>query len=227
MNTPVDPRPTEAPATDAATSDAPVVASRAERRAQRDAAQRAVRRTAVICCTVVAVMGGLSFAAVPLYDLFCRTTGFGGTPIIGTGPSDTIGDRDMAVRFDANISQGVSWRFKPEVRSVDVKLGETKTVFYKITNTSSRPTTGIASFNVQPDLAGAYFVKIQCFCFTEQTLQPGEVMEAPVVFYVDPALAKDKNLSDLSTITLSYTMFPSKDGAPVATASGDKDKSQL
>ena len=179
------------------------------------------------CGAFVALMIGAAYAAVPLYDWFCRTTGFGGTPIIGTGPSDTIGDRDMAVRFDANISQGVSWRFKPEVRSVDVKLGETKTVFYKITNTSSRPTTGIASFNVQPDLAGAYFVKIQCFCFTEQTLQPGEVMEAPVVFYVDPALAKDKNLSDLSTITLSYTMFPSKDGAPVATASGDKDKSQL
>ena len=216
---------------DHASGHEPLAYTPEERQARRDAAQRVVRRTVVICCSVVAVMTGLSFAAVPLYDLFCRTTGFGGTPRVGTGPSDAVGERDMAVRFDANTSQGVSWQFKPETRSVDVKLGETKTVFYKIVNTSSRPTTGIASFNVQPDLAGAYFVKIQCFCFTEQTLKPGEVMEAPVVFYIDPALAKDRNLRDLSTITLSYTMFPSKDGAPVAKAEGDAgkgtDKSQL
>ncbi|CAH1648848.1 MAG: cytochrome c oxidase assembly protein [Chelatococcus sp.] len=221
MTTPADPSTT-----------APVLAyTPEEKEARRVAAQRAARRTAVVCCGVVAVMTGLSFAAVPLYDLFCRVTGFGGTPRVGTGPADTVSDRGMSVRFDANTSQGVSWQFKPEVRTVDVKLGETKTVFYKIANTSTRPTTGIASFNVQPDLAGAYFVKIQCFCFTEQTLQPGEVIEAPVVFYVDPALAKDRNLRDLSTITLSYTMFPSKDGAPLANAEGDKgkgnDKSQL
>ena len=206
--------------------DQPVMTP-ADKRASRDAAQRAVRRTAAVCCVVAAGMVGLAFAAVPLYNLFCRTTGFAGTPRVGTAPSETVSNRTMTVRFDANLSQGVPWRFQAETEKVKVKLGETKTVFYKIANTSDRATTGIAAFNVQPDQAGAYFVKIQCFCFTEQTLQPGEVIEAPVVFYVDPALDKDRDLRDLTTITLSYTMFPSKDGAPVAAAEGDKAKSKL
>jgi cytochrome c oxidase assembly protein subunit 11 len=211
---------------DAADRDQPVMTPE-EKRASRDAAQRAVRRTAVVCSVVAAGMVGLAFAAVPLYNLFCRTTGFAGTPRIGTAPSETVDRRTMTVRFDANLSPGVPWRFQPEADKVKVKLGETKTIFYKIANTSDRATTGIAAFNVQPDQAGAYFVKIQCFCFTEQTLKPGEVIEAPVVFYVDPALDKDKDLRDLTTITLSYTMFPSKDGAPVAAAEGDKAKSKL
>jgi cytochrome c oxidase assembly protein subunit 11 len=218
------------PETDAMdTSDrgTPALMTPEQKRATRDAAQRAVRRTAVICCVVVAGMVGLSFAAVPLYNLFCRTTGFAGTPRVGTAPAETVSNRSITVRFDANLSQGVPWRFQPEVESVKVKLGETKTIFYKIANTSDRETTGIAAFNVQPDQTGAYFVKIQCFCFTEQTLKPGEVVEAPVVFYVDPALDKNPDLRDLSTITLSYTMFPSKDGAPVAAAEGDKSKSKL
>ena len=160
-------------------------------------------RTALICAGVAAGMVGAAFASVPLYDLFCRATGFGGTPLVGSAPAGTVLDRTVTVRFDANVSPGLSWRFSSETPAVDVRLGETKTVLYKLQNTGSAPSTGIASFNVQPGQAGAYFVKLQCFCFTEQVLQPGETIESAVVFYVDPALADDPNLADLSSITLS------------------------
>ena len=164
-------------------------------------------------------MIGAAFASVPLYDLFCRATGFDGTPLVGSAPVGTVLDRKVTVRFDANVSPGLSWRFAAETPAVDVRLGETKTVLYKLQNTGTAPSTGIASFNVQPGQAGAYFVKIQCFCFTEQTLQPGESVESAVVFYVDPALANDPNLADLSSITLSYTYFPARAGKAVAAIS--------
>jgi cytochrome c oxidase assembly protein subunit 11 len=177
-----------------------------------------IRRTALACAGVAVGMVGLAYASVPLYDLFCRLTGFDGRPVVGSGPSAQVVDRTVAVRFDANVSPGLNWRFAPESPQVSVKLGETTTVMYRISNEGPLPTTGIASFNVQPALAAAYFVKIQCFCFTEQTLQPGEANESAVVFYVDPALAQDPNLKGLSAITLSYTYFPAKAGKPLADA---------
>jgi cytochrome c oxidase assembly protein subunit 11 len=177
---------------------------------------RAHRMTATVCAGVAAGMLGLAFASVPLYDLFCRVTGFDGTPLVRTLPSEKVLDRTVNVLFDANVAPGLHWRFTPEIPSVTVKVGETTTVYYKVTNEGPAPTTGIATFNVQPGLAGAYFMKLQCFCFTEQTLQPGETVESAVVFYVDPGLVQDPNVSDLQSITLSYTYFPAKGGKPVA-----------
>lgn len=181
---------------------------------------------ALACVAVVGLMVGASFAAVPLYRLFCQTTGFGGTPLLGQHAASTVVDHTVSVRFDANVAPGITWSFKPDQPSINVKLGETKTVFYTITNTGDQPATGVATFNVQPDLAGQFFVKIQCFCFEEQTLQPGETIHAPVVFYVDPDLLKQPETKDLSSITLSYTVFRSKNGSPVA-AAAKADKNNL
>ncbi|HEY7384995.1 MAG TPA: cytochrome c oxidase assembly protein [Beijerinckiaceae bacterium] len=181
--------------------------------------KRRLRRTAAICIGVVAGMVGLAYAAVPLYDLFCRVTGFDGTPRVGTAGGSRILDHTIRVRFDANVAPGLDWRFAPEALEIRARLGETQTVFYKVRNAGAVPTAGIATFNVQPGQAGAYFVKIQCFCFNEQTLQPGEEMDVPVVFYVEPSLADEPNLRNLPSITLSYTYFASKNGLPVATTS--------
>ncbi|KAA2234107.1 cytochrome c oxidase assembly protein [Salinarimonas soli] len=178
---------------------------------------RSIRRTAIACTALVAGMVGAAYASVPLYDLFCRVTGFEGTPMIAKAPSARTLDRTITVRFDANVN-GLPWRFSAESPTVEAKLGETMTVMYKVENIGSQATTGIASFNVQPALSGAYFNKIQCFCFTEQTLQPGEAMESAVVFFVDPAIAEDPNTRDLTSITLSYTYFPVKGAKPVATS---------
>ena len=180
---------------------------------------RRLRRTAAICAGVVIGMVGLAYAAVPLYDLFCRVTGFNGTPIVGSAPTGRVLDRTVKVRFDANVAPGLNWRFASEVAELDAKVGETQTVFYKVRNAGSSASAGIATFNVQPGQAGGYFVKIQCFCFNEQTLGAGETMEFPVVFYIDPAIATEPNLKDLRSITLSYTYFASKNGQPVATTS--------
>ena len=180
---------------------------------------RRVRRTWIACAGVALGMVGLAYASVPLYDLFCRMTGFGGTPMVRSGPASEVLDRTIAVRFDANVAPGLDWRFAAETPEIELKLGETRTVSYTVRNAGPAPATGIASFNVQPALAGAYFVKVQCFCFTEQTLQPGEASEFPVVFYVDPGLAQDPNVKNLETITLSYTFFAAKGAAPVATTS--------
>jgi cytochrome c oxidase assembly protein subunit 11 len=180
--------------------------------------QRKMQRTVFACLGIVVGMGGLAYASVPLYDLFCKVTGFGGTPIVRESNAANVVDRTIAVRFDANVSPGLSWAFSPEKPEVKVKLGETTTVYYKVKNTGSKAATGIATYNVQPDLAGTYFSKLECFCFTEQTLQPGETVESAVVFYIDPRLVKDADVKDLSSITLSYTYFPSKGGQPVAAA---------
>jgi cytochrome c oxidase assembly protein subunit 11 len=180
---------------------------------------RSARRTAVLCAAFAAGMLGLAYASAPLYDLFCRVTGYDGTPLSGGAPSARILDRKIAVRLDANVAAGLGWRFTPETPQVEVQLGETRTVFYKVRNDGRTATAGIATFNVQPGQAGAFFVKLQCFCYTEQMLKPGEEVESAVAFYIDPALAQDPNLRDLSGITLSYTYFPSKNGEPVATSS--------
>jgi cytochrome c oxidase assembly protein subunit 11 len=187
--------------------------------ARDPALARRIRRTAAVCAVVVAAMVGVSFAAVPLYNLFCRVTGFDGTPLTGSRPAARVLDRVVKVRFDTNVAPGLDWRFAPETPQVAAKVGETQTVFFKVHNAGQAPATGIATFNVQPGQAGAFFVKIQCFCFNEQTLQGGETMEFPVVFYVDPAIADEANLNDLTSITLSYTYFASKNGQPVATTS--------
>jgi cytochrome c oxidase assembly protein subunit 11 len=179
---------------------------------------RTMRRTALACAGLALGMIGLAYASVPLYDLFCKVTGFDGTPIVRASNGSSVLGRTISVRFDANVSPGLPWRFAPETPEVKVKLGETTTVTYKVTNTGSRASTGIATYNVQPDLAGAYFSKLECFCFTEQTLQPGETLESAVVFYVDPRLAEDADVKDLHSITLSYTYFPSRGGKPVAEA---------
>ena len=188
---------------------------------------RRLRRTAAICAGVVAGMVGLAYAAVPLYDLFCRVTGFKGTPVVGASPAGQVLDRTVKIRFDANVAPGLNWRFAPEVAEIEARLGATQTVFYKVRNAGPAATAGIATFNVQPGQAGGYFVKIQCFCFEEQTLQAGETMEFPVVFYIEPSIAGEPNLKHLKSITLSYTYFASKNGQPVATTSAASAEPKL
>ncbi len=163
---------------------------------------------AAACGVFVAFMVGMAYAAVPLYSWFCRTTGFGGVPQIARIAPQQVSDRKLTVRFDANVGSGLPWRFEPERTSIDVRLGEVVTVFYKVTNLSERETGGQAAYNVTPTTVGGYFTKINCFCFTEQHLAPREVREMAVVFYVDSALAQDSEQDDLNTITLSYTFFP-------------------
>lgn len=186
-------------------------------------AARSVRWTALSCLAVALGMTGLAFASVPLYSLFCKATGFDGTPRVGAAPVTAEGVsalKPLSVRFDTNVAANLSWRFEPEVRSVEVVPGVTQTVFFKVTNRGTVPSTGIAAFNVQPDLMGSYFVKVQCFCFDAHTLQPGEAQEFPLVFYVDPDLRKDPDIGDLGEMTLSYTYFVSKNGVPQTAAAG-------
>lgn len=165
------------------------------------------KRVGIIMGCVAVSMLGMAYAAVPLYQLFCQMTGYGGTTQRVTRPSDTILDRTITVRFDANVN-GLAWTFEPVVRTLDVRIGENTLAYYRATNTSSVPLTGSATFNVAPDIAGSYFNKLECFCFKEQRLEPGETIDMPVSFYVDPTLVDDKDATRLSTITLSYTFFP-------------------
>ena len=174
-------------------------------------AKRKNARTAVILFSVAAGMLGLAFASVPLYRLFCQVTGLGGTPGVEASAPETATDIDFTVRFDANINSGMGWRFKPLQHEVKLKLGEERLAFYEATNLTGRTITGTATFNVTPLKAGQYFVKIDCFCFTEQVLKPGESAEMPVSFYVDPAIYEDVNTRDVNTITLSYTFYEQSD----------------
>ena len=163
---------------------------------------------AAACGVFAAFMVGMAYAAVPLYSWFCKTTGFGGIPQIASAGPEHISDRKIVVRFDANVGAGLPWRFEPERTSIEVRLGEVVTIYYTATNLSERETAGQAAYNVTPTTAGGYFAKINCFCFTEQRLAPGEKREMAVVFYVDPVLMQDSDQDDLNTITLSYTFFP-------------------
>jgi cytochrome c oxidase assembly protein subunit 11 len=160
------------------------------------------------CALFVGIMVGMAYAAVPLYNWFCRTTGFGGTPQIATIAPTQAMSRTVKVRFDSNVAGGLPWVFEPERTLIEVRVGEVVTVNYRIANQSARDTTAIASYNVSPPTAGAYFSKINCFCFNEQRLKAGEKRELAVVFFVDPALAKDSEQDGLDSITLSYTMYP-------------------
>lgn len=181
-----------------------------------DPAARRHTRTAVACVGVFALMLGASFAAVPLYRMFCQVTGYGGTTQRAVKPSDTVVEREVVVRFDANVGRGLTWDFAPEVRTVKTRIGENTLAFYRATNTSDRPMTGTASFNVTPEIAGAYFNKIECFCFTEQTLQPGESIEMPLTFFVDPAMLQNAQAARIDHITLSYTFYPTEPTAQPA-----------
>src|SRR3954451_10930874 len=166
------------------------------------------------CGAFAVAMVGAAYAAVPLYNWFCRTTGFAGTTqVASAGPAQAMA-RKIVVRFDANVTGGLPWRFEPEQNSVEVRIGDVVTVNYVVTNESARETVGQASYNVSPPTVGAYFSKINCFCFTEQRLKPGEKREMPVVFFVDPELAKDSEHDGLTTITLSYTMYPVRQPEP-------------
>ncbi|MCA1444338.1 cytochrome c oxidase assembly protein [Ensifer sp. IC4062] len=167
------------------------------------------------CIAFVAGMVGMAYAAVPLYDMFCRVTGYNGTTQRVEQASDIILDEKVKVTFDANTS-GLTWDFKPVQRYIDVRIGETVQVSYRAKNLSSKPTTGQATFNVTPMAAGAYFNKVQCFCFTETTLQPGEELEMPVVFFVDPEIVKAVETKGIKTLTLSYTFYPREPSKPLA-----------
>jgi cytochrome c oxidase assembly protein subunit 11 len=185
---------------------------------------------AAICGLVVVLMVGASYAAVPFYNWFCRATGFNGTTQVATSaPATGPIARKVAVRFDSNVAGGLPWKFEPEKTEIEVRIGEVTTVYYTVTNQSARTTTGQAAYNVAPLTVGAYFQKINCFCFTEQTMAPGEKREMPVVFYVDPSIGADHDNDTLNTITLSYTFYPVRDAAPqpVATREQDQRKGNL
>lgn len=168
---------------------------------------------------LVAIMLGAAYAAVPLYYAFCRATGYGGTPRIATKAPSYLGKRIMTVRFDTNVMPGLPWSFEPEVPSVQLRTGATATAFFEVTNHSNHPVTGQAGYNISPDQAAIYFNKIACFCFTTQTLAPGETREMPVVFFLDPALEKDETMNGINAVTLSYTFFPAKpEQGPIASA---------
>ncbi|NUB16363.1 cytochrome c oxidase assembly protein [Azospirillum brasilense] len=157
-------------------------------------------------------MVGLAYASVPLYALFCQVTGFGGTTQRADAAPARQVDRVIKVRFNADVNQSLPWRFKPEQKELTVKLGEMGLAAYQAANRVDRPTVGTALYNVTPDKVGKYFNKIECFCFTEQVLEPGQSVDMPVAFFVDPALADDPAMEDVTTITLSYTFFRAKDG---------------
>jgi cytochrome c oxidase assembly protein subunit 11 len=176
---------------------------------------------AFLCGGFVALMVGAAYAAVPLYSWFCRTTGFGGTTQVAKALPTQESSRTIRVRFDSNVAAGLPWRFEPEHNTIDVRLGQVVTVYYKVTNQTAHTTTAQAGYNVSPPTVGIYFEKINCFCFTQQTMQPGETRDMPVVFYVDPKLAKDSEQDGLSTITLSYTFYPVHLPGPPA-APGDE-----
>lgn len=166
---------------------------------------------AVSCVAFVAFMVGMSYAAVPLYRIFCQVTGYGGTTQVASEAPAQVIERRITVRFDANVSRDMGWSFKPVQRKMELNVGESSLAFYRAENTTSKPTVGTATFNVTPLAAGAYFNKIDCFCFTEQTLAPGQSVDMPVSFFVDPAIDDDPDLVNVNTITLSYTFFPLDD----------------
>ena len=191
------------------------------------AAPSSVRLTLYACVAAIILMVGAAYAAVPLYRLFCQVTGYGGTTQVASAGSDVVLDRKVTIRLDTNVSNGLNWKFKPEVPTVSVRIGETATVFFHVENQGTTDSAGVATYNVQPDLAGSYFDKLQCFCFSDLKLKEGESLDVPVVFYVDPAITKERDLENMSEITLSYTFFPAKAAkSPVAELTG-QTKPQL
>jgi cytochrome c oxidase assembly protein subunit 11 len=195
-----------------------------EDRADKQSGRRAGKGAGLLVVGSVAMLI-LSFASVPLYRAFCAATGFGGTTQVAKLAPAKPGERRLSVRFDANVARDLPWRFEPETPRIVLRTGETATVYYKVVNLSDKPTSGLAAYNVSPDQAGAYFDKLACFCFTEQTLAPHESAEWPVVFFLDPALEADETMRRVDEITLSYSFFASrKESKPKEAASAPATK---
>lgn len=187
------------------------------------------RRVAIACVSFLGLMFALAYAAVPLYSLFCRLTGFAGTPLIAKAlpvPGEAVGDHKITVRFDANIGPGLPWKFEPVSAPVRLKLGEPYVATFRATSLSDHDSVGTASYNVAPQQSGGFFAKVECFCFTEQKLKAHESAELSVSFYVDPDLAADPYLKTLDTITLSYTFFPARPPARQSAAAAAATVSQ-
>ena len=185
--------------------------SMAQTRAQRQKRNRYIFAGLI---GMVVMMNGFAYATVPAYRAFCQKFGFAGTPRVearAPATENILIERLITIRFNSDIDTSLNWRFKPVQRSIDLHVGETGLAFFEAKNRHETEITGTATFNVTPLKAAPYFVKIQCFCFTEQTLEPGETAQMPVTFYVDPEIAEDKNLDDVKTITLSYTFFRDQD----------------
>jgi len=180
------------------------------------ATNRNHRIVAAACGVFVLSMLGAAYAAVPLYRMFCQVTGFDGTTQVATSAPTRTADRTIRVRFDANVAPGLDWEFHPVQREMTVKIGETALAFYRTKNTSSQDQWGSAVYNVTPEITGAYFAKIHCFCFEKQHLKAGEEVEMPVQFFIDPSMVDDKTLDGVQTITLSYTFFAAEPPARVA-----------
>ena len=189
---------------------------------------RSLRRDIIVagaCGVFVAAMVGAAYASVPFYTWFCKTTGFGGTTQVAEKAPDQVLGRTIYIRFDSNVAAGLPWKFMPEQTEIKVRIGEVATVHYKVINEAAREITAQASYNVSPPTIGAYFDKINCFCFTQQTMKAGETREMTVVFYVDPAIVKDHEQDDLNTITLSYTFYRlPEQAAPLAQAADKNSK---
>ena len=183
--------------------------------------QRNHNRTLIPIVGVVLGMGAMGWAAVPLYDLFCRVTGYGGTTQQAGAASDVVLDQTITVRFDASTGRDMPWEFKPAQTTQVLRIGETGLAFYEATNPTDKPVTGTASYNVTPLSIGSYFAKIDCFCFTEQTLQPGETVMMPVTYFIDPEIVEDAESQGVHTITLSYTFYETE---PEASARLDADE---
>ncbi len=171
-------------------------------------------RTGLLAVVGVCFMTGLGFASVPLYNLFCEATGLNGTTNRGSQAPGATGSKIM-VAFDSNVSTKLPWKFAPEVERTTIDIGARDMEFFTATNTSNKTVTGTATYNVSPAQAGKYFTKIECFCFTQQVLKPGETVRMPVIFYVDPKLRDDPDARDIDTITLSYTFYPIENGKTV------------
>jgi len=186
------------------------------------------RKVVLSLCVTALAMLGLGFASKPLYDTFCRVTGYGGTTRVAEQMSETIAEREIKVRFDANVASDLGWTFKPDDVAITVKLGQNALAYYTATNDTKYPVVGTASYNVSPIKAAPYFSKLECFCFTEQRLEPGETVSMPVLFFVDPEMENDKRLDEIKTITLSYTFHlapnPSEDAVRTAQRQSQLDK---
>lgn len=190
-------------------------------------AQRLHRNTAIGAVLFGMAMFGMAYAAVPLYQWFCKTTGFGGTTQVAAKAPARVLDRKIEIRFDTNVAPGLLWKFEVERTALDLPIGQTATITYKVTNPTAQETFGMAGFNVTPPQVGGYFNKIQCFCFSEQRLGPGETLEMQVLFFVDPAMAENEELNGVDTITLSYTFYPAKPAGKTAQESGTATPARL
>lgn len=184
-------------------------------------------RIVVMCVAMVLGMGGLAYASVPLYQLFCQVTGYGGTTQqVDAQAANGVGiiDRDINIRFDANTASVMDWEFAPQQREVSIKMGEKMVINYVAKNLSDKPIVGMATFNVTPQAAGVFFNKIECFCFTDTYIEPGQTLDMPVVFYVDPEMDQEKAMKALNTITLSYTFYESETSIEDALADRNEER---